>query len=81
MEKQDFKMIGTIIRRCRKNKGLTQSALSKQLGVSVQHLVNWELGSALPPDKYWKKINKILVGQLDGYLVKQFSLYVQRKMK
>jgi transcriptional regulator with XRE-family HTH domain len=52
------KMIGNIIRVKRQTRGLKQRELAEKLGISFQHLMNWERAAALPPKKYWKSLKK-----------------------
>ena len=44
----DTKMVGALIARLRKEKGLTQNDLGDRLGVSFQAVSKWERGETLP---------------------------------
>ena len=40
--------IGENIRRCRKEKGLTQDALAQEMNVTAQAISKWENGQSMP---------------------------------
>ena len=52
--------IGKFIAECRKNKGLTQSELSEQLGVTDRSVSNWENGKNMPDLSLFKPLCEIL---------------------
>ena len=40
--------LGEVIRRCRKQKGMTQDALAQELNVTAQSVSKWETGQSMP---------------------------------
>lgn len=52
--------IGKFIATCRKKKGITQSELSEQLGVTDRSVSNWENGKNMPDLSLFKPLCEIL---------------------
>lgn len=69
MPKLDNKLIGTRIMQKRKEKGLNQESLSKQLGISKNHLSNIERGKNVPTVKFIFELCNILGETPDYYLL------------
>lgn len=57
---KNFKPMGDFLRQKRREKNLSQSEVSKNLGYHVQYISNIERGIALPPLEKAKAYAKIL---------------------
>lgn len=60
MELNDFHYTGKYLKELRLNKGLTQTELSKQLGLHGQFVSNWERGLSIPPSHCFHKSLDVL---------------------
>ncbi len=56
----DQERIGKFIAECRKAKGITQSDLAEQLGVTDRSVSNWETGKNMPDLSLFKPLCEIL---------------------
>ena len=54
------KKIGEQILKARKNFGLTQKELAELIGVATKEVSSWERGLAVPDEKMFVKISKVL---------------------
>ena len=52
--------IGKLIKKQRKEKGLTQEMLAKELNVSAQAVSKWERERCDPDKQHWVKLSKLL---------------------
>ena len=67
----DAKAIGKFLKELRKEKGMTQDQLGKEIGVTNKTISKWENGNYMPPvdvlmllsEMYNVSINEILAGQ------------------
>lgn len=67
----DAKAIGRFLKELRREKGMTQDELGKEIGVTNKTISKWENGNYMPPidvlmllsEMYNVSINEILTGQ------------------
>lgn len=60
--------IGEVIRRCRKNKNMTQEEMAVRLGVTAPAVNKWENGNSLPDITLLSPIARLLGITVDGLL-------------
>ena len=60
IQEDDELSIGKLIKKQRKEKGLTQQALAEELNVSSQAISKWEREICEPDKQLWVKLSKIL---------------------
>ncbi len=66
--------VGTIIRKCRKDKNLTQEEMAKRIGVSAPAVNKWENGYSLPDISLLSPIARLLDISIDTLLSHQKEL-------
>ena len=59
--------IGSVIRKYRKECGLTQEEMAKRLGVTTPAVNKWENGTDCPAVAYFTRHTVVFSGKTDGH--------------